>query len=458
MSENRTNTIGRDFTMSELIRFVAAPVITRLLVSLLSTLDDSLFVSRYCGQNALAAFSIALPWFMLIDAIGMLAGATSTICSIKMGEKKNDEAMSDFTTMCIFTFVLGLFFTVLLLFFLDQLLMILGETEILMPYAKSYMSVSRFYIPMMLTGYIFGSFYVIAGKPKWAMYASLLNTLCQFFFDWLFIVKMNTGIVGAAYGNLIGTSLTTLMALFFFSNRNREIHFVRPQSKLLPLLKKVFIYGRVQFITSIAISVSTYINNAVQLSIGGERVVAAYTIASNVTFLFMNSLFGLIGSLSPLAAYAYGEKNASKFAKVCRQSMILVGTLDLIIVMIIFAGRGLILDLYLTESSDPYVRTLATTGLSIYPLSLLFLGPNILVQDYSNVVGRHKVSTFLSVMENVVFQNAFCLLLPRIFGINGVWFVFLTTEFMAFLLSSYFVYANRNVYGYGKDGIATFVN
>ena len=69
MSEIKTNTIGKEFTMPELIKFVAAPVISKLVISLLQTIDDSLFISRYCGKNALAAFTIALPWFMLVDAV-----------------------------------------------------------------------------------------------------------------------------------------------------------------------------------------------------------------------------------------------------------------------------------------------------------------------------------------------------------------------------------------------------
>ena len=457
MSEIQANTIGKDFTLPELIKFVAPPVLTRLLVSFLSTLDDSLFVSRYCGPNALAAFTVALPWFMFVDAIGMLVGATATICSIKMGEKKNEEAKSDFTTMVLVTFGIGLIFTLAITFFLDQILMILGETQALIPYAKSYMTISKFYEPMILTSYIFGSFYVIAGKPKWSMYSSALNTFCQFFFDWLFIVKLNTGIVGAAYANLIGSSCTTLLAIFFYSNQSREICFTRPDSPVYPLLKKVVRYGRVQFITSVAVAVSSYVNNRVHLAIGGESVVAAYTIVSNVTFMFMMSEFGLIGSLSPIAAYAFGEKNAKKFSRICKQSVLLVESLSIIIICLIFVGRNAILFLYLAENSEPFIRQFASKGLMIYPLSLLFFGFNILVQDFSNVVGRHKVSTFLSIMENIVIQISLCLILPRIFGIDGIWFVFLSSEILTFFLSSYFVYTNRDVYGYGRDGIATFV-
>ena len=312
MSERKESTIGKEFTLPELFRFVAPPVVTRLLVSLLSTLDDSLFVSRFLGQNALAAFSVAMPWFMFVDAIGMMFSSVSVICSIKMGEGKHDEAKSDFSTSLVFLLGIGAFLTLILSLFLHPILRILGETEILMPYAEEFFRVSRFYLPLILINYVFNSFYVIAGKPKCSMYASAINMIFQFFFDWLFIVKLKIGIAGAAYANLMGSLAVTLFAVVFYSNRSREVCFVKPQSRISALLKLIFRYGRMQAITSLAISFGSYVTNHVQLHIGGEEVVAAYTIVSNVTFMFMNSFFGLISSTSPLVSYASGEQNARK--------------------------------------------------------------------------------------------------------------------------------------------------
>ena len=446
MSEVKQNTIGRDFTLPELMRFVAPPVLTRLFVSLLQTLDDSLFVSRFCGPNALAAFSIAMPWFMLMDAIGMLLGAVSIVCSIKLGEKKQEEAMSDFTAMALVACGVGAVFTLILLLFMKPILIFLGETEVLLPYAVEFMSVSRFYIPLMALSYVFNSFYIIAGKPKWSMYTSAVNTFCQLFFDWLFIVKLHTGIVGCAYANLIGNLLVTAMALYFYSNKEREIHFVAPRSEIWPLIKTVFKYGRVQFITSLAISLSSYISNQIHLSLGGETIVAAYTIVTNVCFMFMNAFFGLVSSLSPIFGYAYGEKNQAKITRVCRQSVILVSILIAVLIGILFGGKNFFLLLYLGEGSSEVIRDLAKKGLGIYPYSFLFFGYNVLVQEFSNVAGRHKASVFLSVMEIVVFQNACVLLLPKLFGLGGVWYVFLAAEFFTFFFTLLVVYRNKDVF------------
>lgn len=458
VSEVKQNTIGKEFTLKELFKFVAPPVFTRLMVSLLSTLDDSLFVSRFLGQNALAAFSIAFPWFMLIDAIGMMASSVSVICSIKMGQKKIKEAKSDFTTTVIMVFVIGLIFTGILCIFLEPILKILGETEILMPYAKQFFSISRFYIPLILMNYVLNSFYVIAGKPKWSMYVSATNMICQFFFDWLFIVRLNVGMKGAAYANLIGSLVVTLIGLFFYSNKNREICFSKPHNRIFELSKNIYKYGKMSAMTSLAISLNGYINNQVHLALGGEGVVAAYSIVANVTFMFMNSFFGLIGSTSPIASYAFGEKNPKKLVRACKQTVVLMSALIIFIISVIVFGRKLFIMLYFSQSSSEFVKQLAYKGLLIYPMALVFFGYNVYVQDLLNVLGNHKVSMFLSFIENVVFINIAVLIIPRIFGINAVWYCFIIAEALTFIFTLYFAYYYKDVYGFNKDNHATFVN
>ncbi len=458
MSDRKETAIGRDFTLAELFRFTAPAVFTRFFVSLLSTLDDSLFVSRFLGQNALAAFSVAMPWISLMDAIGMVCSSVSAVCSIKMGEKKDREAKSDFTTMVLTAFCFGVFLSFILFLFMKPILRFLGETDLLMPYAVSFFKIFRFYVPLMMTGYVFRGFYVIAGKPKYSMYESILNIGCQFFFDWLFIVKLHCGIAGAAYANLIGNLAVTAFALLFFSKKDRDICFVKPESEVFPLIGKVFRYGRMEALTFIALSVSSYVSNRMQLAIGREEVVAASTIVSNVTFLFMNSFFGLIGSTSPIAAYAYGEKNPKKLSRVMKQTILLITGLICFIIVTIVSLREFVVFLYLTDTSSEAVKQMVRTGFLIYPLSLIFFGYNVYVQEILNVLGEHKASMFLSFLENVVFQNVSTIVLLLSFGVKAIWHVFPAAEFATFLFTLYFVYKYKDVYGYGRSGIASFVN
>lgn len=457
MSETKTNTIGKEFSMSELIKFVAAPVLSKLFMSLLSTLDDSLFISRYCGQNALAAFTIALPWFMLIDAVVMVLCAVSSKCSMLMGERKNEEAKRSFTTMVIISFFVGCFFTIILSLFKIPILKFLGATDQLLPYVSTYMNVSRFYIPLLIIANMFNRFYTVAGKPKVAVLSTIIQITCNLFFDWLLIVRLGIGIVGAAYGNLVANILLVLIGIIFYSNKNHEMHFAKPLDNPLPLIKQVWKLGRSQGLTSLAVSLNCFIINYILLRTGGETLVAGYTIVNNVQFMFMNAFFGFIASVSPIVSYAYGERNPIKLSKIIKKATILIESLSLCVAIFIILCKNPIIYLYFGNSDNETIKQMASFGLSVIPFCYGIFSFNVMVQDFLIAVGNPRTSMFLSITENIVFGNIIAILLPLIFGQNGVWFMFLTTESLTLLITLYVVYKNKDVYGYGKQGIASFI-
>ena len=458
MEDNKVNTIGKEFSMRELIKFVAAPVLSKLVISLLQTIDDSLFISRYCGKNALAAFTIALPWFMLMDAVIMVICAVSSHCSMLMGEKKDKQAKASFTSMVIFGLIIGCFFTLILSFFRNPILRFLGATDVLLPYVSTYMNISRFYIPLMIVANIFMRFYVVAGKPKVAVFSTFVQIFCNLFFDYLLIAKLNWGIVGAAYGNFAGNILLCLIGIIFYSNKNHEMHFVKPLNNPTPMLKHVWQLGRSQGLNSIAVSVSCFIANNILLNLGGETLVAGYAVVNNVQFMFMNAFFGLIASISPIVSYAYGEKNPEKLAKILKKEVILVESLSLIIALLIFLFKNGFIFLYFGNDTDETIRALASYGLNVVPYCYWVFSFNVMVQDCCIAVGNHRAATFLSIIENIVFANLTIILLPRIFGTNAIWYVFLVQELCTFVFAVYIAYINQDVYGYGKHGIATFMD
>ena len=456
MKEEQVNTIGKEFTMLELIKFVSAPVVSKLFISLLSTLDDSLFISRYCGPNALAAFTMGMPWFMAVDFFVMVIGEVAAKCSMLMGEKKNDEAKSSFTTMIIVAFLIGLFLTTILSLFRVQIFTFLGATEELLPYVTAYVNVSRWYMPLYLMVTIFNRFYVIAGKPKVAAYTMFVQIFCNLFFDWLLIVKLDIGIVGAAYGNLAGNALLCLIGFIFFSNKNHEIHFAKPLSHPLPLIKTVWKLGRSQGLGSLAVSLNIFVINQVLMSYGGERLVAGYTVVNNVQMMFMNAFWGFNATVSPLVSYAYGERNPEKLTRIIKKALILIECLSVIVAIFIFLFKKPLLFLYFSENADATVKEMAAYGLSVIPFVFWVFSFNCMARDFFVAVGNYRVSMFLSVMENIVLGNLVYILLPKLFGINAIWYGLLVQQLFTLIFTLMCVYINKDVYGYGKDGIASF--
>ena len=444
MSE--ANTIGKDFSTRELIRFTAPPVISQFAMSLLSTLDDGLFISRYVGPNALAAFSIAMPVFMLMMAVSELFNGASVLCSTKMGEGKNEEARRNFTSIVILAAGFGVLFSLITAVFMDPIIRFLGGTDVLFPYIKIFLSVGVWYLPLILVNHVYGRFYVPSGNSGMSLYTTLLNAVCNFFFDWLFIVKMDLGMIGGAYANLIAHVLLFIIGTVYYNRKKSEIRFARPKENMFAVLSQSVRFGFPPFLTNMAIAVNAFIANQVLLHVGGEESVSAYTIINNIQFMFMSSLWGLTGAVTPIVSYAFGEKNNAKIRKILKQIVILTTGLIGIIILFYFLGKTPLLWLYLKSDASEAVRQMASHGLTIAPMGFLFFGYNVLAIDTLLALHQKKYSTILSILENVICANLTMLTLPYLFGIPGVWFAFPVGEILTFAGTVFFALRIRKLY------------
>ena len=448
-----TKTIGKDYTLTQLGLFALPTILNESLISLLYTIDDGLFISRYVGQNALAAFSILSPVFMTNMAISSLFGGVASLASYKMGEKRNEEARSDFTTMVLFVSVVGLILAVVQRLFLKQILLLLGSTQIIYPYAEAFLKINALYTPLTLVSGVFMRFYVPSGKPKMELFSSMVNVGSNLFFDWYFVVYKQVGMIGAAYANLISTVLMTLIGIVFFFSRYCELPFGKPHNRILPLFKDSSKYGISSFLSNASVALSNIISNYALLYFGSEKYLAAYTIVGNIQWVFMGCYFGLLGTVGPVVSYAMGERNKEKLRKTLRQIFILLTVLTSTTIVLFLCFSPLIAELFIAESARDS-KDLINYGLSISPYSFIFFGYNVGARMMFASLGNHRISATLTFLQEVVFANAAVVLLPLLFGIKGVWFSFLLCNVMMFFVTAYAVYINADKYGYGRSGIA----
>ena len=449
LKENRmseTKTIGKEYTTLELIRFVSSPVLTQFALSLLQTLDDGLFLSRYVGQNALAAFSIAFPVFMVINALSELFCGVNVLCATKMGAKKNEEANRSFTAVVLVALGTGLLCTALLKIFEDPIIYGLGATDVLYPYLKDFYRIAGWYLPMMMVQALFSRFYVTAGKPQYAMVTMLMSAGCNFFFDWLFIARLQWGMSGAAFANMFGHIAVLIFGLIFYNSKNAEVRFATPEKNVLPLLKQCFKLGFPQFFTCIAIAVNGYIANQILLHYGNEEGVSAYTIVNNIQFMFTSGLFGLSGAVCPLISYAFGEQNRQKIRRIIIQVIRLTAGLTVIIIATYLLAKNFMLSIYLKSDASANVRSMADYGLTVAPLAFIFFGFNVLTIDTFVALNNSRTSTILTALENFIFSNLTVIALPWIFGLKGIWFAFACSETLTFIFTVLFIIQNRKRY------------
>ena len=70
------------------------------------------------------------------------------------------------------------------------------------------------------------------------------------------------------------------------------------------------------------------------------------------------------------------------------------------------------------------------------------------VRDFSPALNDGVTSAIISFLRTVVFRVAAVILLPMIWGIDGVWISIVAAEFMVAAFSVLFLITKRKKYGY----------
>jgi Na+-driven multidrug efflux pump len=76
------------------------------------------------------------------------------------------------------------------------------------------------------------------------------------------------------------------------------------------------------------------------------------------------------------------------------------------------------------------------------------MGYAIFSSGFFTALNDGLTSAIVSFLRTVVFQTAAVLILPLIWGIDGIWFSVVVAECMAVLVSLVFIIAKRKKYGY----------
>lgn len=166
------------------------------LIFTLYTVVDGIFVARGVSETALAAVSIATPFVTLLFAISItFAVGTSTIVARLLGQNRTVEARRVFTESLVSLVLLSIVISVLVFIFLNPLCRLLGATESMLPYVRSYLLTIAPFIFSFVISYNLELLLATDGFPGLATIYVLLGVILNILLDWYTIFKLNWGIV-----------------------------------------------------------------------------------------------------------------------------------------------------------------------------------------------------------------------------------------------------------------------
>ena len=439
------NAYDKPVTLRNILKF-AVPTIAMSVFMSFYTMVDGLFVSNLIGTSALSAINLTAPVIQVVTAIStMLATGGSAVIMKKTGEQKHQEAKEDFTFLILVNVVVGLVMTLLGYSLMETIFGSMGLSPDVANYCTSYLSrYLVFTIPILLMNNF--TLYMIASeKAALSLVCSVSGGVLNIVLDYVFIGLLDMWISGAAIATGLGYSVTAVVGLFVFRNKKSLLHFTKPAFRF-KVLANAATNGCSEMATALVTGIITMMFNWTMLHYVGEDGVAAVTIIMYV-LMFASSLYtGYSYGVAPMLSYYYGEKNHEKLKKLVSTSLKVIGVISLVTVAASFAATKPLVSIFARPDNPVY--GLAVTGNRICTLALFFIGFNIFASGMFTALSNGVISAILAFSRSFVFMLITMLILPAIWGINGIWLATPAAELMALALSALMFVKYRKRYQY----------
>ncbi len=434
------------FTYKRLIQFSISTVIMLICTSLYSIVDG-FFVSNFVGKQPFAAVNLVMPVIMGTSAFGFMIGTGgSAIVSIALGEKKPEQANEYFSMMVSSTAVLGVVLAAIGFIFAEDISKILGASGELLEYCFVYGRILFIATPFFMLQVVFQSFFIVAEKPVLSLKINIIAGVTNGILDFLFIAVFRWGLAGAAIATTIGQILGGVIPVFYFIRGNDSLLRLKPFHFYGKVFLRACANGSSEMVTNLSASLVNILYNFQLMNLAGEDGVAAYGIIMYVNFVFTAVFIGYSVGTAPVISYHYGAGNDGELKNLFRKSLVLMAAGG---VLLTVAAELLAVPLVSVFASyDKDLFQLTCTGFQLYSLAFLIMGVNIWASSFFTALNNGGVSALISFLRTLVLQVPTILLLPIIWGVNGIWLSIVVAEFLAVLIVITCFIAMRNKYNY----------
>ncbi|MBB3171827.1 MATE family efflux transporter [Parvibacter caecicola] len=441
--------MNRHFTLSALLKFTF-PTICMMIFTSLYTVVDGFFVSNYIGKTALAAVNLAWPIIMILATVGLMTGTGgSALIAKTRGEGDDEQANRYFSMLVFFTIAVSLVLGALGQAAIVPAMQAFGADGPLLDSAVSYGRWLLGMLPFFALQFAFEVLFSTAGKPHYGFFVVVAGGVTNVVLDWLFICVLGWGIDGTAIATGLGQVVGGAIPLVYFARRHNSsflrLRWTRPEWRPIG---KACLNGCSELVSNIAMSLVTMLYNFQLMAYIGEDGVAAYSVIGYTAMIFGAVFMGYAVGSSPLMSYQFGAGNHGEMRSILLKSLGLIGASSLAMFL---AAQWLAAPLSaIFVSYDPELLDFTVHAYKLYALAFLIMGLPIYLSALFTALNNGVVSAVIAFMRTLVFECGAVILLPLVWGINGIWLSVSVGELAAALLAVGFLVALRKRYGFAK--------
>ena len=436
MQVTKDNRLGTE-NITRLMISLAIPSVLAQIVNVLYNIVDRIYIGRIPGVGAVAltGVGVTFPIITIISAFsGFASGGGAPLAAIALGQgdrKRAERILGNCVSMLLFfTVILMVFFFV----FRKPLLYVFGASDNTIGYSSTYISIYLLGTVFVELAVGLNTFISAQGQARTAMFSVLIGAVVNIVLDPIFIFVFHMGVAGAAVATIISQALSAAWVLRFLCSEKSGIRLKKAGMKLdFSLIGQIMALGVSPFVMSATESAITIVMNHGLQVYGGDLYVGSMTILQSVLQLVFVPISGFTNGVQPIISYNFGAGKFDRVKMTIKRMISITFLAAFVYVVFAMLRPGLFARLFTTDED---LIALVKKVLPVYIAGMSVFGVQSGVQSSFLGLGQAKISLCIALLRKVILLIPLALILPRFFGVMGVYYAEPVADILSVLTAS----------------------
>lgn len=434
------------FNYRRLLRFTLPSIIMMIVTSVYGVVDG-IFVSNFVGKIPFAAINLIMPFLLICGSLGFMVGTGgSALVARTLGQGDPTKANRIFSLLVYVSIIAGIVLSAISVVYLEDIAIMLGAEGEMIADCVTY---GRIILPA-LSAYIlqnvFQAFLITAERPSLGLAITIIAGVTNIVLDYIFIIPFGMGLKGAALATAISQCLGGIIPLLYFAFPNKSLLQLTRTRFDGNAIIKTCTNGSSELIANISMSIVSMMYNYQLIRYIGADGVAAYGVIMYAAYIFIAVFLGFSIGSAPIVSYNYGAENYNELRNVFRRSLIILSSIAIVLTIAAIALAGPLASIFV--GYDQQLFLLTRKAFMIYSMSFILVWINLYTSAFFTALNNGLISAIVSFSRTLIFEVGAVLLIPYIFGIDGIWLSISVAEAFAIVMSIIFLAANKKRYHY----------
>lgn len=406
--------------------------IMAVITATIGSVVDGIITGNFLGRGAMAAFSIATPFFVFLSCFSnMIGNGAQSLGGRMLGKGDKDGVNGIFSLTIVSISAIGLIILFLAFMFSNQIAILLGaNSETVGDVAAYIRGLSIGVLPIMLNGPVM-RFLQLDNAQGFSFLGVVIMTVFNICGDFMNVYVFKQGMFGMALATSMSYyAAVILLAMHFFSKKNglkMDIHLVS-----LGQLKDVIVVGLPTAVGQICTVLRSLVLNRIFLFLAGTVFVAAYAGQNTIATLLCSVSLGFGMTTLLIGSVLVGEEDRTSIVRTMKDSLKISIIINTILAILVIVGANYLAAMF--GKGDTETIKVSARILKIYAISLPINIINVNLENYFQSMKKTLLVNVLCIFNNLGFMVLFALVLPMLFGKDAVWYLFPLAELSTLVL------------------------